>query len=947
MKSTPPLLHFDLDERRRIAAGALAPLAQALRAELDPLLARGVTIVPDRKARLTRTGGRCQFDGVLLRFDPYAPDSHECPQCHRIYAGDAHHDWWVMGAQLWHAERAAQSATLGLLTHDAAAAALSLRILTEFAVRYRSWKNSDNALGPSRPFFSTYLESIWLLNICHAIALLEAGPLTPRAADALVQVREMLVQPSRDLIASFPEGTSNRQVWNEVAILSASHLLGEHAAVAKRAASRDGLRYLLEKGLLPDGSWYEGENYHLFAHRGLWYGVELLRALRINVAPELVARFRKGFETPFAGLLPDHTIPSRRDSQYKVSVQQWRFAEWCELGLVHNPSSTRLRGLLHELYAPRDEPDGAHHRVSTADAERNEPPGSLSRASLSWRALLMASETIPEGTPVVAPSVCLPGQGLAVLRRDNGDTYVALEGGHTGGGHGHPDRLSLTLQHKRARWLDDPGTGSYVERALHWYRSTLAHAAPLFDGASQRPRPAALLAFEERGGAGWVSKRVNDIAPGVSATRSIVVAEGYLVDVLTWTSNEAHRVELPLARHARALDTHVWQAANPEGAGGLEDGFDFLTSVERASVTDDSVQLVVDGDVPAQANYAATGASSLWRADAPGVPGQPAATMHWLRTSGATGAIIGVWHWGDAVTAVELDANASPPLARVTTREGTTAVHTPTDAGWHIALAARHATSSIDLDALAKPVMPPPEDDDEPPPAREAVLVPVVPDNAAVIAALSTRGAPPAQPGVPMSNAFRVTLGEQHYVRTEQSWEEAGEPRAIVQLGVTADAFVVDVLSRTGPIVVPREGEENLLDNERRDVNADGVQLHLGREPGAPFTAAWLLVPADESSPMARVTALVPTAPRIHSIWTPTSDGWAMRMSIRLADLPRQTDGSFSLEVVVNERPADRQRRRGQLVLSGGGMWGYLRGDRSEPARAGRYRVALGAGKVR
>ena len=35
-----------------------------------------------------------------------------------------------------------------------------------------------------------------------------------------------------------------------------------------------------------------------------------------------------------------------------------------------------------------------------------------------------------------------------------------------------------------ARWLDDMGTGSYVDPSLHWYRSTLAHNAPLLDGKS-------------------------------------------------------------------------------------------------------------------------------------------------------------------------------------------------------------------------------------------------------------------------------------------------------------------------------------------------------------------------------------------------------------------------------------------------------------------------------
>jgi hypothetical protein len=49
----------------------------------------------------------------------------------------------------------------------------------------------------------------------------------------------------------------------------------------------------------------------------------------------------------------------------------------------------------------------------------------------------------------------------------------------------------------------------------------------------------------------------------------------------------------------------------------------------------------------------------------------------------------------------------------------------------------------------------------------------------------------------------------------------------------------------------------------------------------------------------------------------------------------------FSLDVIVNEMSPDRERRRGQLVLSGGhGEWVYLRGDRQDPDRALSFRIS-------
>jgi hypothetical protein len=51
-------------------------------------------------------------------------------------------------------------------------------------------------------------------------------------------------------------------------------------------------------------------------------------------------------------------------------------------------------------------------------------------------------------------------------------------------------------------------------------------------------------------------------------------------------------------------------------------------------------------------------------------------------------------------------------------------------------------------------------------------------------------------------------------------------------------------------------------------------------------------------------------------------------MDIDLAVMPR------AIDVIVNEMPADRERRRGQLVMSGAdGEFVYLRGDRHDADR--------------
>jgi hypothetical protein len=217
-----PLLPFDLAQRRRETAPgtALGDLADGLTRELAPLLDAAHPLpIPHQKARLTRIGGRCPQHGSYLEFDPWSPHRHTCRRCDRVYEAPEHDAWWAMGAQLYTAERAVHAAALHALRGEPSHRALAERILETLAAQYLHYPNRDNALGPTRPFFSTYLESIWLLNICQALALLELTAPTPVAGP----LRDRLIEPSRALIAGFFEQHSNRQLWNAAAVTAAAN----------------------------------------------------------------------------------------------------------------------------------------------------------------------------------------------------------------------------------------------------------------------------------------------------------------------------------------------------------------------------------------------------------------------------------------------------------------------------------------------------------------------------------------------------------------------------------------------------------------------------------------------------------------------------------------------------------------------------------------------------
>ncbi|MBX6331103.1 MAG: heparinase II/III family protein [Gemmatimonadaceae bacterium] len=909
-----------LAHRRAAVQGPLAPLADSLRADLQPLLDRGVEI-PTAKALLSREGGRCARHGVALEFDPYSPHEHRCPVDGERFRGERHDRWWVMFYHLWLAERAVHAAALHALRGEPQLAALAAEIIDGYAAQYLRYPNRDNVLGPTRPFFSTYLESIWLLQLCVALDLLE---MSGAAGTLGASVRDRLVEPSARLIASYDEGGSNRQVWNDAALIAAGTLLDRPDIVHRAIHGSSGLVAHLSVGLLPDGTWYEGENYHFFAHRGLWYAVTMTEQRGESLPAALAARFQLAFAAPLATALPDFTFPSRRDSQYGISLRQWRFAESCELGLARRDDA-QLAGALWELYEHAVVPrrDTGRWR-STAEAERNEPASSLTRADLGWRSLLLARPELPPLAPVPARSALLEGQGIAVLRRDAGATYIALDYGHSGGGHGHADRLNLLLVHGADRWLDDVGTGSYVDPTLHWYRSTIAHNAPLIGGRSQQRVSGVLRAFDERGGVGWVGAEVplGGIAPGVEVRRSVVAMPDYLVDRVEWWSERPVRFELPL--HVDA-DVALVGAHDPApradppspsaggapaftGGTGLEDGFSFVhdaTVVARAPANA-TVRLGAHARTIAWA--AADDDVEWWRAIGPAAPGAPEHERPFLvaRMTGTGGTLTTVWSWRAAIASAVLRDDGA---LVVHLADGTRHEHAAHDDGWTVTLFAGTARSSVALGG-ARPA-PATRAHDADTVQVEPELVPVAP-------------APP----------LAYDLGAAAYRISEESWDEAGRPTARVTFRVEERDLVIGVEVHKTPIVFRApDAPDPGLDNEHPDIHSDGVQLYLAA-PAWKLPAAWLAVPELGGD---RVRVRLVDGARadlpLDARWGWCEGGYRVRFAVPLEPLGDCRENPVGVQVVVNDMAPTRERRRGQLVLSGGaGEHIYLRGDRESPA---------------
>jgi hypothetical protein len=912
----------ELTARREEIAAApdLAALLAHLTERAAPLLAR-LPPIPETKALLSTDGGICPEDGAAFVFDPWNPTAHRCPRCEKTFTGERHDRHWARYQHLWLAERAAHLATLAALADNAAAADRAVEILRAYTRTYWGYANQDNVLGPSRLFFSTYLESIWIGNFLAAAALLRAcGRLEKVAAGAVSGVAE----EAANLIGEFDEGFSNRQTWNNAALAAIAGWF-EDEDLAKRAIEGPtGLLEHLLRGFGRDGMWYEGENYHLFALRGLLTGARWARLAGVDIftEPKLAGRIRAALLAPARTALPDFTFPARKDSRFGVSLAQPAYLELWEVGLGNlgmrdvGSGMRELSSWLAALYqrpAPAPELFESYLHDAPVASRISHPaspiPHPASRITLSWWSLLEMAPELPGDAPPWSPgSQLLESQGLAVLR--TGGRYASLECGPPGGGHGHPDRLHLTLHADGVHWLADPGTGSYVSRDLFWYRSTLAHNAPRLDGASQSLGAAVCEAFDTSGEWAWVRGRYGEI------TRTFVAGPAYLLDVIELASRSEHVLELP------------WHfvGAGDVGRGRWTSGELADEFVSRAE------KLVPEGAAPLVLELAAgprvlkaflSFDGELVRAEGPGRPGdEKRATFYVMRTAGRSARLVTVLESvGEAASVRTVRAQGS--VIEVETAHGVDR-HTATALGWEIAT----RSGRIRLAGARAP---------EPPLAPLLELEKPTP---VVGAGLRVSSPPPLDgtlDGFDTSEPLRLELEDQ-YRRSEEPYPGPDDFAAVAHAAWDDDALYLAVDVVKSELCIRPGGAPPLrLDNEPDDIHSDGLQVYVAGDEGD-GRVGYLVVPETGGTGL-RVRATSDTSADpggVRGAWRRTDRGYTVTLGIAWPEWQRaHVGGRLRFDLLVNEMLPGRTRRAGQLVWSGGNGWVFIQGDRQDPARFG------------
>lgn len=516
----------DAREGLRRRAGAL------LAVDLEP---------PDEPAGLYHNYF-CPDHAVELRFDPRTPRAHVCPVDGRVWSGSPFDEAWRFGANHLLAHGALQAALLWRLDGDARAADRAAAVLTGYARRYPGYPlgtHTSRGGGRGKATYQSLDEANIIVPLARAYDLLrERLP----AADRELIEGDLLRLAACHIRAQRFHEVHNIECWHHAALAAVGTAVGDGALVDEAIDGAFGFRRLLRDGLA-DGLWWEcSSSYHFYAAHALTTLAAVVAAARPECAR--AKELHSMYAAPLAIRMPDGRLPATNDCWFFSSLRG---------DVCHGVPPARA---LYEVAAGWFGDPAFHHVL--AENYRSAPRDSM-------EALLYGPDEVRSdavnGDGAGSKSVSLADIGLTVLRErpapgSAGLSVALLKHGPSGGGHGHPDKLALSLYaagEPVSPDLGSPGYGVPLHRS--WYRQSFSHNTVVLDRCSQPRARAHLVRFERPpGGTDQVLARVrfgdgsgdadaDAVYAGTGMSRAVASAGRYVLDLFMVRSPAAHVVQ--------------------------------------------------------------------------------------------------------------------------------------------------------------------------------------------------------------------------------------------------------------------------------------------------------------------------------------------------------------------------------------------------------------------
>ncbi len=490
--------------RERAGASEWAASIAALRSQVEDLKKNGVRIPRPDEPPGWPHNYICPQCAVRLTFDRNSEKEHRCPQCKGVFRSNEMNKAWITLLNSRQIRAAHAACVIAAINSDEEAATLAKQLLLGYARQYPDYpERRDFGWTQGRVEATGLQEAVWMLPAVRVYRFLrENGRLT---AEEQAEVCKKMFAPAIELLRRQTSQVHNIHVWHAAAIFALADVCGQPQDVA--FAERI-IKMNLEKGVLPDGSWFEGSpHYHFYTLQALTeYALAARDAGRPLALPE---RLRKMFASPLQLLLPDWSLPLLNDGW-----ESHPFASRAETYEIAQHLFGEFEPALSTIYR-----ECAAKRTSTT-------------------ALLYGPDAVPETRLELKPLAVV--DGVAVVRR-KGMTGL-VKANPLGGSHDHPDRPGLYLFCEgcglQAADIGNPGYGNPMHKGF--YRTTASHNTVMVDGQDQALAAAKIALANEAPGFSIVQALADQAYKGVAIRRTVIFGDGWALDWTACRSPQEH-----------------------------------------------------------------------------------------------------------------------------------------------------------------------------------------------------------------------------------------------------------------------------------------------------------------------------------------------------------------------------------------------------------------------
>lgn len=443
----------------------------------------------------------CPDDGGYLT--KITPTEHECPTCKKRYTDERtvaayrcrlHYDLEAAAEQL---------AWAYAYTGEDQYATAVRRILLHLADAYDKYPARQDRWGRTglfaplggRRYVQSLDEGVGAIRLAKAYDLTRMSPVW--SATDQKHVEEDFFRLTAKTLLAFNQDINNHQTWYDGGLMAIASVLGDAELVEKVLTMRGGYYDQLNRSLGEDGLWYEGTMaYQNYALQAMLSIVDVGRRLGLPLHQE--PKFRKLLESSLDVTYPNGQYPAINDS---------------------DPSSFQNFNLSYQwAWDVYKEP-----RFAQALAYGN--PERLKQ--------LLGPDAVPV-SPLNTKSIDLPDAGMAILRVGEAEkqSCVFFDYGQHGGGHGHYDKLNITLFAAGREWLFDTGRIDYTHKEYKtWVKHTVAHNTVVLGERSQSPTTGKLLWLKVGDGYAACAGETDDAYPGATLKRQLFLTEKMLIEV--------------------------------------------------------------------------------------------------------------------------------------------------------------------------------------------------------------------------------------------------------------------------------------------------------------------------------------------------------------------------------------------------------------------------------